>query len=368
MRSLHLLAIAAVALGTATAQDLLGVTWTGQVVLVDSQTAAVTPLGTGLPGQNALGRDGTGAFWSTTRTSATPYVYGYTRIDPATGAATTAFTNTIDLRGLCEDGAGNLFAIAQASSDQLVRLDIATGTHTVIGNTGFGGLQGLALHQGVLYGWDISAGLLVIDQTTGVATDPFPSLSGPTGLQYLCSHPDGRLLVGGGSGNTLYTLDVTTGLTAVIGSTAGASDLRGLEALGGYATRFGQGCNGPTGPVTLTVTGSFTSTGSLLASSGNHAPGTLGAMLFGISTVSHLGIPLPYLLDPAFGTAGCNLYVSIDATLFTFTTPNAPATLDFPITFGPGSAGAELHVQHACFDPVPGGMSWSNGVTIRISP
>lgn len=349
------------------AQDLIGTGWLGSVVLIDSHTAAVTPLGTGMPGQNALGRDGQGRYWCTTRTTATPYVYGLTTIDPLTGAATLVHANSIDLRGLCEDGTGNLFGIAQASADQLARIDVATGLVTTIGSTGYGGLQGLALHQGVLYGWDINNGLLVIDQTTGAAVDPFPSVAGPSGLQYLCSHPDGRLLAGGGSTtNSLYTVDVTTGLTALIGVTTGALDLRGLEALGGYATPFGTGCAGASGPVALTVTGNLNGNGNVIASSNNHVPGAFGAMVLGTSTTSHLGIPLPYSLDSMLGTSGCTLWTSIDATLFSFTTPNAPATLDFTFPLGPGAAGAVFHIQHACFEPVPGGLSWSNGVTLHI--
>lgn len=349
------------------AQDLIGVGWLGSVVLVDSHTAAVTPLGTGMPGQNALGRDGQGRYWGTTRTTTTPYVYGLTTIDPQTGAATVQFTNTADLRGLCEDGTGNLFAVVQAGADQLARIDVATGASTTIGSSGYGGLQGLALHQGVLYAWDINFGLLILDQTTGIATDPFPAVAGPSGLQFLCSHPDGRLLAGGGSTtNSLYSVDVTTGLTTLIGTMAGANDLRGLEVLGGYATPFGTGCAGASGNVVLTVTGNMNVNGTVLASSNHHAPGAFGAMVMGLSTTSHLGMPLPLSLDSLLGTSGCTLFASIDATLFGFTTATAPATLDFPFALGPGAAGAIFHVQHACFEPVPGGLSWSNGVTLHI--
>jgi hypothetical protein len=32
----------------------------------------------------------------------------------------------------------------------------------------------------------------------------------------------------------------------------------------------------------------------------------------------------------------------------------------------PGLGGLLLHVQHAAFDPVQGGTSWSNGGSIRV--
>ncbi len=349
------------------AQDLIGVGWAGQVVLIDSYTAAVTPLGTGMPGQNGLARDASGNYWCTTRTNTTPYVYGYTMLDPNTGAATLVHANGTDLRGLSDDGAGNLFGIAQASADQLVRIDVATGASTTIGSTGFGGLQGLALHQGVLYGWDISNGLLIIDQNTGVATDPFPGLGGPSGLQYLCSHPDGRLLAGGGSTtNSLYTVDVTTGFTTLIGVTSGASDLRGLEPLGGRATSFGTGCAGAFGPVVLTVTGNLRANGNIVYSSTNHAPNALGAIVFGLSTSMNGGLPLPLLLDPIFGTSGCTLYTSIDASVIGITSAAGPATLTFSYGLPAAAAGAIFHVQHGCFEPVQGGLSWSNAATVQI--
>lgn len=349
------------------AQDLIGVGWSGQVVLVDSLTAAVTPLGTGMPGQNALGRDANGNYWCTTRTTGTPYVYGLTVLDPSTGAATVIHNNFVDLRGLCAAGGSDLFAIQQASSDMLVRIDTGTGTSTTIGSTGFAGLQGLAEHQGVLYGWDINLGLVIIDPNTGAGVDPFPGLGGPSGLQYLCSHPDGRLLVGGGSTtNSLYTVDVTTGSTTLIGVTTGASDLRGLEPLGGFATSFGTGCNGAGGPVTLTVTGNLRANGNAVAVSNNHGSNALGAMVIGISTLSHQGLPLPASLDPILGTSGCTLYTSIDATVIGFSSASAPATLTFAFGLSPAAAGAIFHMQHACFEPVTGGLSWSNGVTLHI--
>ncbi|MBM4062656.1 MAG: hypothetical protein FJ265_16395, partial [Planctomycetes bacterium] len=105
-----LFAVALLASTSLPAQDLIGVGWSGQTVLVDSLTAAVTSLGTGMTGQNALGRTGNGTYWCTTRTTATPYVYGFTVIDPQTGAATLVHPNGTDLRGLSDDGAGNLFA------------------------------------------------------------------------------------------------------------------------------------------------------------------------------------------------------------------------------------------------------------------
>jgi hypothetical protein len=366
-RSLALLATTLLAGTNLSAQDLIGVNWSGQVVLIDSMTAAATPLGVGLPGQNALGRDGSGNLWCTTRTSSVPYVYGYTLLDPNTGSATVVHTNTLDIRGLCEAGGTDLFGINEGSPDRLVRIDTVTGTATTLGNTGFSSIQGLAMHQGTLYAWDLNQGILVVDPNTGVATDPFPSVGGPIGLQFLCSHPDGRLLAGGGSTtNSLYDIDLTTGAANVIGVMTGATDLRGLEALGGYASPFGIGCSGASGPVTLTVTGNINAGGNVVAVSNNHTPNALGAMVLGISTSFHQGLPLPLLLDSLLGTNGCTLYTSIDASVIGFSSAATPATMTFAFNLSPAAGGAIFHMQHACFEPVQGGLSWSNAVSLHI--
>ena len=369
MQNLHtsILAFALFASAHLPAQDLIGVGWAGQVVLVDSMTAAVTPLGTGLPGQNALGHDASGNLWCTTRTSTTPYVYGFTLIDRNTGSATVVHSNTIDMRGFCEAGGTDLFGINDGAPDRLVRVDTITGTWTTIGSTGYSSIQGLAMHQGTLYAWDLNSGVVVIDPNTGAATDPFPGVTGPTGLQFLCSHPDGRLLAGGGSStNSLFSIDLTTGAANLIGVMTGATDLRGLESLGGFASPFGVGCSGASGPVTLTVTGNLNAGGNVIAASNNHASNALGAMVFGISTTSHQGLPLPLSLDPLLGTSGCTLYTSIDASVIGFSNSATPATLSFAFNLSPASGGAVFHIQHACFEPVQGGLSWSNAVSVHV--
>ena len=89
-------------------------------------------------------------------------------------------------------------------------------------------------------------------------------------------------------------------------------------------------------------------------------------MVLGLSTSVHQGLPLPLSLDPLLGTSGCTLYTSIEYSAIAFTPPNAPATLSFAFGLAPGAAGAVFHMQHACFEPVSGGLSWSNAVTLHI--
>lgn len=66
-------------------------------------------------------------------------------IDDLTGQASRSLPITRDLRGLESGGGFNLIAIADNSgNDQLVRVNTLTGTITVIGSTGFSGVQALA--------------------------------------------------------------------------------------------------------------------------------------------------------------------------------------------------------------------------------
>jgi hypothetical protein len=362
-----LAALAAILVPTLPAQDLLGAAWDGTIVRIDSYTGHVSPLGMGLAGQNGLARSSTGVFWSTRRTSSG--TYSFTTIDPTTGTATVAFTGQ-DIRALSIGPNGNLFGTRQfTNGSTLVRVDTIGGVAYLIGATGFQGIQGLAMHQGVLYGWDVFAGLVIVDPNTGAATDPFPSVGGPAYQQSLCSHPDGRLLLGGGNSNgadQLFVVDPATGIATWIADLLGVTDLRGIEPIGGYAQPLGQGCNGASGPVVLSVTGMLNGGGSLLSTSGNHAPAAFGALVFGFSTASYQGHPLPYLLDPQYGTSQCWLLTSMDALMFDFTSAAAPATLQIGFGLPVWLTGQQFHLQHVCFEPVPGSMSWSGARTIHV--
>jgi hypothetical protein len=132
-----------------------------------------------------------------------------------------------------------------------------------------------------------------------------------------------------------------------------------------FALPYGSGCVGAGGPVALTVQGPPTPGGTLQLASGNHAPGALGVVIFGLSNTAHAGQPLPLLLDPLLGTAGCSLLASIDATAIAFASASAPATMTWQVTLPLAVTGHRFYTQHACFEPVPGGLSFSNGVVLQ---
>lgn len=349
------------------AQDLLGVTWNGDVLLVNSYTAAATRIATGQMGCNSLARAGNGTFWSTRRISST--LYDFLQIDPVTGAAVPIST-VPDLRGLSTGPGNTLYAIRrQGTTTALAQLHLnppSVFTQT-LGNTGFDGIQGLAMHEGILYAWDVTAGLLMVNPVTGAAMDPFPTVGGPAFLQTLCSHPDGRLLVGGGNSSgqpdVLHSVDVATGLTTAIGIMADSTmlfgDIRGLEPLAGSPPAFVQGCNGTNGIVVHSVTGSPLVGGTLVTTSTNHEPNSIGLLAFG-------GLIPPLLLDPLYGTNGCSLHVDLAGILLVLTEPTVPARLQFSFVVAAAMSGTQLNLQHICLEPVPGGLSTSNVVVVRF--
>jgi hypothetical protein len=367
----HLL-LAALALSTAAlpCQDSLAVSWTGDVYYLDTTVPRATRL-TAIPGpigQNALALDSNGVFWSTRGTTIGSYFL--TSIDPITGVATQRFPMP-DIRGLTSAGNGQLFAVQEAplpqTSDILSRIDTLTGSVTQIGPTGFTSLQGLAFVNGGLYAWDISQGLVILDPNTGLGTDVAPGVGGPT-IQTLSAAVDGRLLGGGGGPNQLYAIDLSAGTTVGLGAMTGAVDIRGIESFGGSHFGFGTGCLGSFGTVTMSVRGLLTGFGNFTTTSTNHAGNAIGVQIIGFSRTTSGGMPLPLLLDPMLGTIGCRLLVSTDITRFAFTSAATPATLGFPLNLNSVAAGLLLHVQHACFEPVAGGMSFSNAAQVQIAP
>ena len=99
----------------------------------------------------------------------------------------------------------------------LYDLDVSTNTSTLIGNNGLGvDFIDIALDpiSGILYGTTSGALLASIDTTTGVGTVIGSTLFGMTGLTFDSS---GTLF---GSGATsLYTVNTTTGAGTVVGDT-----------------------------------------------------------------------------------------------------------------------------------------------------
>ena len=343
-------------------QDMVAASWGGPIYSLNSYTGVTAQISTGLFGQNALARDGQGRLWSTQRSASAPFVYDLTRTDPRVPSTTVQFANTADIRGLTGVGGTLMAAIVNAAvgtADSLALVDVATGQVTTIGATGLSGLQSIVAKNGVLYGFDLTAGLVALNPATGLATDVNGAIGGTgTNIQWLAFRADGTL-VGGGA--TLFTIDLNTGATAAFGPTL--PDLRGAELWQNFTRTFGTGCAGATGAVTMTA--SLTGTGPILlqTTSVHHAVGVAGIAVFGLSNTAYNGAPLPLLLDPIFGTSGCRLYANVDATIGGI---GSGGSLAIPFTFPAPVDVFPFFVQHFALEPVPGGLSASNAAIVQV--
>ena len=149
-------------------------------------------------------------------------------IDSSNGAMISSVSTTGAYNGM-EFVGSTLYAsmiLASNAPSELVTVDPATGTATVIGLTGYGPISGLAYSgtmYGVIAGSDAAAGSLVtIDIATGVAT-----MVGPTGFDKVGSIEfgnDGNLYGGLTSSatsqpNALILIDTSTGTGTLVGST-----------------------------------------------------------------------------------------------------------------------------------------------------
>ncbi|MEZ5965830.1 MAG: hypothetical protein R3F56_18485 [Planctomycetota bacterium] len=360
------LIVAALASGLLAGQDMVAVDWTGQIYTLDSYRAALTPLGSGLFGQNAAATTPDGTVWSTHRTGASPnWVYDLTRVDPLAGTAAVMHSGIPDVRAMAPAGPRRLWCIVNGNPDVLYAADTSTGVFTRIGSTGARGIEGLATMGDTLFAWSVASGLLVIDPSTGRASDVNGSIGGGGGdtIQFLVARSDGSLI---GGKSDLYRIDPDTGEYTLIGTLGTSVDLRGAEEWYGNAHAFGVGCSGQYGTVALVASGGLRPGGELIVSSSNHAASVPGLLVLGVRRDVFRGLPLPIDLDPLLHTVGCSLWVSIDALVAGTTSAIPPALLTFRLPVPASVGGADLHLQHAALEPVPGGLSFSNGVTVHF--
>lgn len=288
-------------------------------------------------------------------------------IDPITAQATLVIADLGgDVRALCTNaGTNELFAIMNGSPDRLVRIDVTTGVVTNIGNTGMTGIQALDDGAGVgaLFGWDVNLGLVQISRTSGAAVVVAPGLGAQGAvLQFLSLVQENNAVRLLGGGTSLYEVNRFTGVVTQIGS-APLSDLRGAERRRGIGTAFGVGCaTAVAGPATIGSKAEFLAGTTPTLLSTQHQPNCLAILVVGLSNTVSLGTPLPILLDPIFGTSGCNLWISADLLLAG--QANGIGSILMPFTI-PAVFGFTLHFQIVGLESVPGGLSFTNGFTVR---
>ncbi len=188
-------------------------------------------------------------------------------MNPATGAGTglvnldfgkdidvsvRALTFADDKLYAINNGGGRF---STTGADDLYLVDASTGAGTLIGNTGFNGVQGLTTGpDGKLYAWDLGSfnpddgsGLLLIDPTTGLGADVDGSIGETDGvdIQTLAFGSDGKLY---GGRDALYLVDPSTGATTLVGS-GGYGDIRGFESFASNDPGQGNGNGKPGEPI-----------------------------------------------------------------------------------------------------------------------
>lgn len=220
-------------------QDFLAVNFAGNVFRINALTGAGTLLGpSGLAGLNSMARDTAGTLFTVSGSS-------LLSINPVTGVATPQVSlslpgiSSVDVRGLAFSPAGTLYLIqnggSTATPDLIYSVDVSTGGGTLVGTSSFSGIQGLTFSgMGLLYGWEtgsgsgVGAGLVLINALNGATTDVNPAVGGlASQIQGLAFGTDGRLY---GAGNALYTVDLLTGASTLVGAGSYA-DIRGLEVV-----------------------------------------------------------------------------------------------------------------------------------------
>ncbi len=249
------LALASVAGRPAQAQEMIGIDFLlGDVFSINPKNGQSVFIGsTGLT-QNlwhSMAKDSQGNIYAG---------YGYWnsaiaiyQIDAISGQATfSAQTNLFGVTGLAFGPGDVLYATNDTTTplgggpDDLLTIDLVTGTTTLIGPTGLKSLQSLAFGNGVLWGWDTdNIGLVRIDTVTGLATDVNPSLEDNLNLiQTLCFSEDGILY---GAFGSLWIIDMLTGAPGFVAYMPPIGLLGGIEFVPGQPAPFSLGVKGTSG-------------------------------------------------------------------------------------------------------------------------
>lgn len=358
----RLLLLAGLVCSSLVAQEMLALTPGGFATAMTQGGSAHRTVGpTGLPNFEAMAQLG-GVFYAAGGIGSTNWL---AEIDPITGDAT-VLTQSLPhpVRGLSHrPGSNELYAIVAPTLQpmRLVRILLPSLTIVNVGSTGRFGLTALHHDGSTLFTWDTTAGLMRLDETFGFATDVNPVI-GTQGrdIEYLTRRDDGQLV----GGNTqLYSIAGTVGIAVPLGPPS-PFELHGAEPRKGLAQPFGAGCAAAHAPTsTMQVFGPLVVASSMQWSSHQHAQHALGALIVGLSTTSANGLPLPLDLDPLLGTAGCDLLVSTELLRPAVADDVGSFVDDMPL---PPVFGGVLHFQVVAFDPVPGGLSLSSAVTVRM--
>ncbi len=293
------------------------------------------------------------------------------RFDPATGAVVDLSAGPQPWGTSLSSGAWDPVNgdIVLGGDGGIHRFSLGSTTATPV-VTGLGGfVSGIAFDpvHGEIVATVLTVNRVVRVGAAGSVTDVAPagSVPGPNALDV---DENGDFVAGGGTGQ-VYRIPRAGGSPAfLVANTSPANAVNGLAVAGagGYGIGFGDACNATFGAATLVASGPFLVGSTVTTTSIDHAPNSIGVLALSLSRATYLGLPLPFLVDGVLGTAGCYLNVGLDVTLGGATSSTTPASLSFSFVIPPSFAGQEFFAQHLCLEPVPGSLSFSNGLAFRI--
>lgn len=222
--------------------DVLAVSWTGDVYTIDSSSGSGSLLNGSrtFTGLNATAKDASGQIFTTSSTS-------LLKVDSNTGVVTLVGTMGINsVRGMDFAPDGTLYAYNDegfGTPDVLYSIDPNTGASTFVGLASHTGVQGLAIDSaGNAYGWDIGQGLLSCNLATG-ATATVGNFGGTGDIQCIAFDANDDLY---GCRNEFFSISTSDGSYSLIGS-GGYTDVRGADFIGGeagYRLRISGQCPG----------------------------------------------------------------------------------------------------------------------------
>lgn len=228
--------------------DFIGVTYFGDIVAFDSATGECRLLLTSqLGGFNSMGRDAAGRLFTVNSD-------GWLLEIAPTGLSVVRTTFLKDLRCIAFEPSRSdiLFAMkwVTGSRSRLYRIDltqpITPAAATLIGET-TSAIIGLAFSpSGLMYGWSLSEGLVLVDPLTAAIIDINPAVGAPVNLQSITFDANGLLW---GVADQLYTIKLQTGEPQAVGQ-ATCESVRGLETANGFCMAD---CDRSTGIGTLDV-------------------------------------------------------------------------------------------------------------------
>lgn len=219
---------------TAFGHDFIGVTWTGELLRLDSEGNEPHE---SLPGTlplwvNSMAKTADGRLFVVAD-------YELLEITSGDGDYEHRMTLSVPVRGLAySDAEQVLYAVRNFSTgDVLLRIDPAANEVTRVGEMNGFGFQSLAFGpDGKLYAWDFWEGLREIDTATGAGMDHWPAGGGNIDCQWMTFRANGEMIVGR---REVYSVSLVTGAPTWIHEFPDFPDLRGVEERPGLEQEIG---------------------------------------------------------------------------------------------------------------------------------